>query len=127
MSRLRDRNVLYARLEEVLGAEPAGILMNSIPTDTELATKADVAALDARMDGFNTRMDGFESRMDHFERRMDGFESRMDRLEAHMVRFEDKLDGFHQALRDQTRTYMFTMTGVMASFAAVIVATGILT
>ena len=50
----------------------------------------------------------------------------MDRLEAHMVRFEEKLDGFHQALREQARTYVLTMTGVMASFAAVVVATGIL-
>jgi len=119
--------------------------MNSIPTDTDLATKADIAALgdrfDARMGGFDGRMGGFDARMGRFEARMDRFEARMDqfdarldqfdarleRLEAHMVRFEDKLDGFHQALREQTRTYMLTMTGVMASFAAVIVATGILT
>ncbi len=44
-----------------------------------------------------------------------------------MVRFDDTLDGFHQALREQSRTYLLTMTGVMASFSAVIVATGILT
>ena len=50
----------------------------------------------------------------------------MDRLEAHMVRFDGKLDGFHQALRDQSRTYILTMTGVMPSFAAVVVAASIL-
>lgn len=50
----------------------------------------------------------------------------MDRLEAHMVRFEDKLDGFHVALREQTRTYMYTMTGVMAAFATVVVASGVI-
>ena len=32
-------------------------------------------------------------------------------LHAHMSRLDDELDGFHQALRDQTRTSMFTMTG----------------
>jgi chaperonin cofactor prefoldin len=83
--------------------------------------------LDARMDQFDARMDRLDARMDQFDARMDRLETRMDRLEAHMMRFDDKLDGFHQALRDQTRTYMFTMTGVMASFAAIVVATGILT
>jgi len=130
MSDLRDRNVLYARLEEVLGAEPAGILMNSIPTDMDVATKADINALGDRLD---TRIDRLEIRMDRIDARMDGIdgrlgqvESRLDRLEAHMVRFDEKLDGFHEALRDQARTYVLTMTGVMASFAAVVVATGIL-
>ena len=117
MSILRDRNILYARLEEVLGTEPAGILMSHIPTETDLVTKRDITHLESR---FEIRMDGFEGRMDRFE-------TRMDRLDARMERFEDKLDGFHQALREQSRTYMLTMTGVMASFSAVIVATGILT
>ncbi len=31
MSYLRERNPLYARLEEVLGTEPAGILMSHTP------------------------------------------------------------------------------------------------
>jgi len=134
MSSLRERNILYARLEEVLGAEPAGILMNQFPTESELATRADVTDLDTRFDGLETRFDGLERRFDRLEVRFDALEgrvdqidARMDRLEAHMVRFDDKLDGFHQALREQSRTYMLTMTGVMASFSAVIVATGILT
>ena len=129
---------MYARLEEVLGAEPAGILMNQFPTDSDIATKSDLDALgdrvdlqigrlDTRMDGLNGRMDRFEQRMDQFDERMERFEIRMDRLDTRMERFEDKLDGFHAALREQSRTYMFTMTGVMASFAAVVVATGILT
>ena len=137
MSDLRDRNVLYARLEEVLGAEPAGILMNSIPTDMDVATKADINALgdrlDTRIDRLEIRMDRIDARMDGIDGRLDGIdgrlgqvESRLDRLEAHMVRFDEKLDGFHEALRDQARTYVLTMTGVMASFAAVVVATGIL-
>ena len=98
--------------------------MSHIPTETNLATKRDITHLESR---FEIRMDGFEERMDRFEERMDRFETRMDRLDARMERFEDKLDGFHAALREQSRTYMLTMTGVMASFSAVIVATGILT
>jgi chaperonin cofactor prefoldin len=134
VSSLRERNILYARLEEVLGTEPAGILMNQFPTESDLATRADVTDLGTRFDGLETRFDGLERRFDRLEVRFDGLvgrvdqlDARIERLEAHMVRFDDKLDGFHQALRDQSRTYMLTMTGVMASFAAVVVATGILT
>ena len=124
MSNLRERNILYAQLEEVLGAEPAAILMSHIPTDSDIATTSDLDALGDRMD---LRIDRLDTRMDGFDTRMDRFDTRMDRLEDHMMRFDDKLDGFHQALRDQTRTYMYTTSGVMASFAAVVVATGILT
>jgi uncharacterized coiled-coil protein SlyX len=141
MSSLRERNILYARLEEVLGTEPAGILMNQFPTESDLATRSDVTDLGTRFNGLETRFDGLEGRFDGLERRFDRLEvrldalegqvgqidARMDRLQAHMVRFDDKLDGFHQTLREQSRTYMLTMTGVMASFSAVIVATGILT
>jgi hypothetical protein len=126
MSSLRERNLLYARLEEVLGTEPAGILMNQFPTESDLATRADVTDLGVRFDGLETRFDGLETRFDALEGRVDHLDTRMDRLDAHMMRFDDKLDGFHQALRDQTRTYILTMTGVMASFTAVVVAAGIL-
>ncbi len=137
MSSLRERNILYARLEEVLGTEPAGILMNHIPTDSDIATKADIDTLgdrldtridrlDVRIGGIDARLDGIDARLDGIDRRFDHVDSRLDRLEGHMIRFDDKLDGFHQALRDQTRTYMFTMTGVMAAFATVVVAAGIL-
>ena len=138
MSSLRERNLLYARLEEVLGAEPAGILMNHIPTETDLATKTDIDALsnsvdgrfdrmDERFDRMDERFDRMDECFDRIDERIDRTDTRLDRLEASMVRFDTKLDGFHAALRDQTRTYMLTMTGVMASFAAVVVATGILT
>jgi hypothetical protein len=69
-------------------------------------------------------MDRFDERMDRFDERMDRFDERMDRFEKRMERFEDKLDGFHTALREQTRTTMLTMAGVMAAFASVVVASG---
>ncbi len=116
MSTLASRNALYNRLEEVLGPDHAVTLMSHMPTEVDLATKADLTALGDRLDA---RIDGIDGRLEQVE-------SRLGRLEAHMVRFDEKLDGFHEALRDQSRTYMLTMTGVMASFAAVIVATGIL-
>ncbi len=105
--------------------------MDHIPTEVDLATKADITTLGDRLNALGDRLnalgDRLDARIDGIDSRLEHVESRLDRLEAYMVRFDDKLDGFHQALREQTRTYMLTMTGVMASFAAVIVATGILT
>ncbi len=124
MSDVRDRNLLYARLEAVLGAEPAAILMQHLPTHGDPATKSDLRGLETAL---STRMDALEVRMDALETRMDALETRMDRLEAHMVRFDDRLHEFHGALRDQTRNFILSMSAVMAVFAGVVVATGILT
>lgn len=131
MSDARDRNLLYARLEEVLGAEPAGILMRQLPPNEEILTKTDLrefgATVAGRMDRSDARMDGLEIRMERLEVRMDGLGSRMDRLETHMERFDDRLDGFHAALHQQTRNFILWTSAVMASFSTVIVASGILT
>ena len=122
MSDLRDRDRLYARLKEVLGPEPADILMSNLPPARDVATRSDVAGIESRLGGIETRMDGLESRMDAFETRMDGLESRMERLEKHMERFDDRLHDFHGALREQTRTFAITTLGGSATLAGAIVA-----
>ena len=124
MSDVRDRNLLYARLEEVLGTEPAGILMRQLTPDDEILTKTDLRGFGATVE---TRIDGLDSRMGGLEHRMDGLDSRMERLETHMERFDDRLDGFHAALHQQTRNFILWTSAVMASFSTVIVASGILT
>ena len=110
--------------------EHADTLMTHMPTETDLVTKVDLAAsserLDARFEAIDARFDAIDSRFGGIDARLEQVDSRFDRLESHLVRFDAKLDGFHEALRDQSRTYVLTMTGVMASFAAVVVATGIL-
>jgi hypothetical protein len=124
MSDVRDRNLLCARLEEVLGAEPAGILMRQLPPNDEIPTRTDLREFGATVTG---RMDGLEIRMERLEVRMDGLDRRMERLEAHMERFDDRLDGFHAALHQQTRNFILWTSAVMASFSTVIVASGVLT
>jgi hypothetical protein len=112
MSELRDRNLLYARLEEVLGPEPAGILMQQLPPESNLATRSDVAALSSRIAGLDARMEGLDSCME-------GLEFRMDRMERRMERFEDRLDDFHTALREQTRHFVLASTGTMVALTGV--------
>jgi hypothetical protein len=105
MSDLRDRGLLYARLREVLGVEPAEILMQNLPPATGIATASGLRDLAAQITG-----------------RMDGLDSRMDRLEAHMERFDDRLHDFHGALREQSRMFALTSVGSSAAIAAAIVA-----
>ena len=110
MSDVRDRDLLYARLEEALGAERAGILMRQLTPHDEILIKSDLRQFETTVTG-----------------RIDGLEIRIDRLETHMERFDDRLDGFHAALHQQTRNFILWTSAVMASFSTVIVASGILT
>ncbi len=124
MSDIRDRDFLYARLEEILGAEPAGLLMRQLPPTGELLTKTDLHELFTPVTG---RMDGLETRMDGLETRMERLETRMERLETRMERLETRMDGLYTAIHQQTRSFIVSMSAVMASFSAVVIATGILT
>ena len=112
-SNASQRALLYARLQEVLGPEPASILMQHLPSIDDLATKSDVLAL--------------RSDVQDLARRVDGLEQRMDGLDVRMERLEERMDSFHGALREQTRQFILAMVGTMASFAAVVIAAGILT
>ncbi len=119
-SNASQRALLYARLQEVLGPEPASILMQHLPSIDDLATKSDVLAL--RSDVLALRSD-----VQDLARRVDGLEQRMDGLDVRMERLEERMDSFHGALREQTRQFILAMVGTMASFAAVVIAAGILT
>ena len=116
MSELRDRNLLYARLEEVLGPEPAGILMQQLPPESTIATRSDIAGLSSRLDRVDSRLDTIETRLDALETRL---ENRIDRLESRMDRLDDRMDGFHAALREQTRHFILASTGSMVTLTGV--------
>ena len=71
-------------LTEQLGPAAAAALMECIPPFGwhEIATKADVAALGARIDRVELRMDRLEAGMDRLEARMDRLEARIGGLES---------------------------------------------
>lgn len=128
MSELRDRNLLYARLEEVLGAEPAGILMKQLPPENSLATRSDIERIDehlrahdARFDRLDQRISGLDQRVDVLDQRMGRIEARMDRIEVRMDRLDDRLHDLQGAMREQTRNYIIANAGLMISLTGIAV------
>lgn len=101
----RDRQKLFAWFEEHMDPERATTMMELMPPAgaSELATKADIARLEASVDGL-------EGRFDRLEDRFDRLEDRFDRLEAAQL-----------ALPRTLGTWLF------ASQAAVIAAVGVFT
>ena len=57
-----ERHALYSRLENVLGPEHADTLMTYLPRDTsdQVATKGDIARLEARFDRLEARIDSLQ-------------------------------------------------------------------
>jgi hypothetical protein len=129
---------LYARLEEVLGAEHAETLMTQLPPRSEIATKADVGALERRFDGLERRFDGLEQRFDGLEQRFDGLERRFERFEERMddrigrfeermddrfERFEVRIDGkferMYEMMHTQFRNYSVVMASAMTGLTAI--------
>lgn len=88
------RVALYQRLTEVLGPDHASTLMTYLPSN-EPATKSDIRELGQRL---SQRMDRIETRLNHYD-----------------LRF----DNLHEAMRQQTRTFIFATTGTMVTLSAV--------
>ena len=84
------RVALFVRLTEVLGPEHASTLMTFLPTD-EPATRSDVNALGERMDRFEVRLNQYDVRFDHL----------------------------HEAMRQQTRSFILATSGMMLTLSAV--------
>jgi len=100
----RARHRLYLKLEELLGPEEAGTLMDHLPPAgfANLATKDDVQALRSELLG---RIDGVEGRMEGLEHRLTGS---MDSLEHRLTAKMEQLG---------RRLVMWTSSMVLATAA----------
>ena len=112
---------LYARLEEVLGAEHADTLMTRLPPPPdELAKKADV---DRQFDAVGVRFDNLEQRFDRFEQRVDRFEQRVERrFESLEGRFDHMDENIHQMLimmQKQAKNFTTLMVTAMTALTAI--------
>ena len=103
-----ETRALYTRLQEVLGDEHAATLMTYLPAkpDSDLATKDDIAGLEARLD---QRFELVDQRFKQVDQR---WESRFQIV-------DDRLFGLHGALNDHLKTFTVTMVGGMTALTAI--------
>ena len=80
----RARAELYERLDETLGPDPADTLMGYLPPVgwADVATKADIRALDPRFEALDHRFGALESKIDATASRL---EAQFERALRHAV------------------------------------------
>ena len=114
---------LYARLEEVLGAQHADVLMTHLSPGDDVATKSDIAAIRSDLGTLAGRFDGLEQRFDGVEQRFDGLEQRFDGLERRFERFEERIDSRLERLQEvvvsQYRAFFVVAASFMTGLTAV--------
>jgi chromosome segregation ATPase len=119
MADTQKRDLLYARLQEVLGDDQAGTLMSYLPASTELATVHDIhgmgSTIETLIGRLDERMDRMEQRIDQLDQRIDQLDQRMDRLDQRMDRLEDRMDRMEQRM-DRMEERMDRMEEIMVRF-----------
>ena len=111
------QRALYARLEEVLGADHAATLMTHIPQTpaSRLATAEDLAVLSRSVDARFTWVD---ERFDRIDQRFDRIDGRFDRMEQRFEKMDDRFHDLHGAMREQMRFYTGTTVAAMTALTA---------
>lgn len=115
----RRRHRMRSKLDEVLGSDVAGDLMESLPPFdwTRIATKDDLQVLHGRLDNMDRRFDLVDQRFDNLDRRLDNMDQRFDNMDR---RFDllDKRVGITMLKMNLASTIVLlgAMTGLLALF-----------
>ena len=132
---------LYQRLTEVLGPDHASTLMTYLPTE-EPATKTDIQDLKSAVRDLKSEILGSRSELksdilglrselkaDISELRSElkselremehRWNLRMDGVEVRLNNHDQRFDNVHEAMRQQTRTFVLATTGSMVTLSAV--------
>lgn len=107
------RHDVYQGFKQVHGAKRAAAIMQMLPPAgvPDLATKADLEKLEARL----------EARFEGIDQRFEGIDQRFDRI-------EDRLGRLETVLREQTDRYVrWMLTGLIAMTAVITMVFGVVT
>jgi chromosome segregation ATPase len=134
------RVALFQRLNEVLGPDHASTLMTYLPTD-EPATKSDFHDLKSEISGLKSDLKSailelrtevksevrdlksdiselrteVRSDLREMEQRLS---VRMDGIDTRLNNHDQRFDNVHEAMRQQTRTFILATTGTMVTLSA---------
>ena len=130
------RVALFQRLNEVLGPDHASTLMTYLPTG-EPATKSDIGEMKAAIGDVKSAIRDLKSattelrtelKTDISELRADMKSDlremeqrlglRMDGIDTRLNNHDQRFDNVHEAMRQQTRTFIFATTGSMVTLSA---------
>jgi chromosome segregation ATPase len=134
------RVALFQRLNEVLGPDHASTLMTYLPTE-EPATKSDIGELKSAIRDLTSGITGLrtelktdiselrtELKTDISELRTElksdlremeqRLSVRMDGVDTRLNNHDQRFDNVHEAMRQQTRTFILATTGTMVTLSA---------
>jgi hypothetical protein len=125
----RDRLDLHQRLEATLGAQAAGTMMELLPpvSGWDVATKADLdaigARIDARFEAIDGRFEAIDGRFGGLEHRFTGLEHRIEGLQFHLSgSLQTGLAELRTEMAAQTRTVVYVLLAALVSFGGLVLA-----
>ena len=110
---------MRSKLDELLGSDVAGDLMESLPPFdwTQIATKEDLQLIHGRLDNMDRRFDLVDQRLDNMDQRFDLVDQRFDNMDR---RFDllDKRVGITMLKMNIASTVVLlgAMSGLLALF-----------
>ncbi len=119
------RVALFQRLNEVLGPDHASTLMTYLPTG-EPATKSDIGEMKSAISDLKSAMRDLKSDISELRtevksdlREMEQRLSvRMEGIDTRLNNHDQRFDNVHEAMRQQTQTFIFATTGTMVTLSA---------
>jgi predicted nuclease with TOPRIM domain len=102
----QGRHELFLALERALGTEPARTLMEQLPPRRwdDLATRDDLAAIDARFEQVDARFEQVDARFEQVDARFEQVDARFQQVDARFDHVEERLTSIeHHLIRIDER------------------------